>query len=118
MTYDDITKLINKRGDTTKTVFYSTYTKILYIEFQEKSFNDATALSIFCYNVTILILNLILEYPDFFEDYNINKRRRNQIVRDLKHMKRIEYPEYYGPSFSEEYEIYIVEDLRIKTIGE
>ena len=104
MTKEEIQRMINRKGAIVQelfTVIFIVYTyekrRGNYILCDER-FKDDDKIATFCYNVTILMTNIVLDNPTFFEYYGVFERSRKRAQKDLETMTRLEY----GDDFDED----------------
>jgi len=95
METEEIKQMINKKGAVAKESFdsfFELFIEAFPIDQFEGEFDEYT-LAIVSYNATILMMEKILIYSDYFEkECHITERNRKRILKDLKAMKLIDYP--------------------------
>ena len=107
MTTEELTQKISKKGAVAKTSF-NTWLGVLMDSYIP---DDEETLAIMSYNMTILLMEKIRDYPVFFQKKcHISERSRNRMLKDLETMTLLNYPD---GSDNHDYEKYIVDSLPI-----
>ena len=103
MTKDEILKVVNRKGAVVRELFYTIFIVFThekkrgnYILCDER-FIDDDKIATFCYNVTILMTNIVLDNPTFFDYYGVHENNRKRARKDIETMHRLEY----GDDFDE-----------------
>jgi hypothetical protein len=103
MTKDEILKVVNRKGAVVKELFYTIFIVFKYEKKRgiyilcDERFDDDDKIATFCYNVTILMTNIVLDNPTFFDYYGVRENNRKRARKDLETMQRLEY----GDDFDE-----------------
>ena len=105
MTKKEIEKLMNSKGTVGRTIF-NTYFEVLIkhdnFEYLLKECDEDTIATI-CYNLTILMMNIILDNPVYFEKRcKVKERHRIRMHKDLEKMEFLNYPNGSTDRFIEE----------------
>ena len=110
MTAERITKMIDQKGRVAQILFYETYTLLNADGSSLLEIIDEDVIAALCFNMTISIMNEILDNSDFFEKMcNIKEINRIRMRKDLEKMLRIDYPNDSPISKLEEIEQYILD---------
>lgn len=96
MTTEELKQIISKRGAVAKTIFYTIFD--IYKEwYDDNNLPDGLNeeyLAVISYNATILLMEKIRDNQDFFEkNYHVNERNRNRMLKDMKVMTLLDYPD-------------------------
>lgn len=110
MTAERITKMIDQKGRVAQILFYETYALLNADGSSLLEIIDEDVIAALCFNMTISIMNEILDNSDFFEKMcNIKEINRIRMCKDLEKMLRIDYPNDSPISELEEIEQYILD---------
>lgn len=95
METEEIKQMISKKVAVVKESFISLFeifTDAFPLDQYEDEFDEYT-LAVLSYNATILMMEKILNYSDYFErECHITERNRKRMLKDMKTMKLLDYP--------------------------
>lgn len=95
METEEIKQMISKKGAVVKESFksfFGIFIDAFPLDQYEDEFDEYT-LAVLSYNATILMMEKILNYSDYFErECHITERNRKRMLKDMKTMKLLDYP--------------------------